>query len=191
MSEIVPTPYCSYAEFGELFFRAAVTEERILGAVGQMAGQPIVFGPKGVGPGRVVQVVANGQMGDPVIRPVADDEVVYKVMLPVQLDFELRFPVDKHRFSGDLMVPLTVHARATDDLRIIIDITPPSARDIRISLRAEGLRASVLQKAAAVDAEVKRFVATYVAREVDKPEVAALREVDVRTAIDAAWRSMS
>ncbi|MFT4298932.1 MAG: hypothetical protein QM597_04755 [Aeromicrobium sp.] len=191
MTEVTPTPFCTYAEFGEAFFRAAVTPERILDAIGALAGQPIEFGPKGVGPGRVAQVTAHGQVGRPAIRSVANDEVVYKVMLPVSLDFELNLQLDRHRFHGDLVVPLTVHARATDDLRIVIDITPPAARDIRLNLKADGLRASVVQKAAGVDAEVRRFVAKFVAREVDSPDVAAAREVDVRTSIDAAWRSMS
>ncbi|WP_229052294.1 hypothetical protein [Aeromicrobium sp. Leaf350] len=190
MTEVTPTPFCSYAEFGEAFFRAAVTEDRILAAIGQVAGRPMELGPIGVGPGRVAQVTAHGDVGEPVVRSVANDEVVYAVMLPVHLDFELDLQVDKHHFHGDLVVPITVHARATDDLRIVIDVTPPSARDIRMDLKADGLRASVVRKAAGVDAEVKKFVARYVAREISSPDVAGVLEVDVRSGIDATWEQM-
>jgi len=108
----------------------------------------------------------------------------------VHLEFQLDLAVDKHRFAGELVVPITVHARATDDLRIVIDVTPPAARDIRMDLKAEGLRASVVQKAAGVDGEVKKFVAKYLAREVANPEVAGLLEIDVMAGIDATWERL-
>ncbi len=190
MSDVSPTRYCSYADFGEAFFRAAVTEDRIRSAIGSVAGKPIEFGPIGVGPGRVAQVTANGDVGAPVVRSLAHDEVVFTVMLPVHLEFQLDLAVDKHRFTGELVVPITVHARATDDLRIVIDVTPPAARDIRMDLKAEGLRASVVQKAAGVDGEVKRFVAKYIAREVANPDVASLLEIDVMAGIDATWERL-
>ncbi len=191
MTDVGPTPYCSYAEFGEAFFRAAVTEERILAAIGKIAGQPMELGPIGVGPGRVAQVTAHGDIGQPVIRSVANDEVVYTVMLPVHLDFTLDLQVDRHQFHGELVVPITVHARATDDLRIVIDVTPPAARDIRMTLKAEGLRGSVVQRAAGIDGEVKRFVAKYVAREILNPDTAGVLEIDVMAGIDATWAGMN
>jgi hypothetical protein len=41
-----------------------------------------------------------------------------------------------------------------------------------------------------IEGELQRFVAKYVARELEKPHVAAAREIDVSKAIDAAWASI-
>lgn len=183
--------YCSYEEFGDRFFRAAVTRERVLGAVDQLAGQPIDFGPVGVGPGRVAQVTARGEIGAATATEIPGDEIAYRVELPVRLDFDLNLQLDTHHFHGDLVVPLTVHARATEDLKIVVDVTAPGSRDIELDLKADGMRASLLKRVAGVDVEVKRFVAKFVAREIDKPEVVAARIVDVGATIDATWARMA
>ena len=43
--------FVSYERWGVDFFVEAVSRDRILGAVNTIAGQPIDFGPIGVGPG--------------------------------------------------------------------------------------------------------------------------------------------
>jgi hypothetical protein len=42
-----------------------------------------------------------------------------------------------------------------------------------------------------VEGELRRFVARYVAREIEKPEVARARLIDVAEAIDKAWASLA
>ncbi len=185
-----PRSFCSYAEFGEVFVRAAVSKQRITDAIGRAIG-PIEFGPKPMGPGGVAEVTAHGTPDAPVVRELAADELAYQVMVPVHLDFEVDLQVDKHRFHGELVIPLTVHARTTDDLKILIEITGPRARDIRPDLKGDGLRASVIKRAASMDAEVKRFVAKYVAREIESPRVQAQCTVDVGAGIEATWAAMS
>jgi hypothetical protein len=73
---------------------------------------------------------------------------------------------------------------------VVLDVTPPRPGEIAIDLQAQGLRASVLQKVAGVEGEVRRFVAKYVAREVDKPYVRQARTIDVADAIEKAWSRM-
>ena len=185
-------PFVSYRDFGEQFFTRVVTQERVVAAVDVLAGQPIAFGPKGVGPGRLVKVTVDGAIGRAVGAAVFDPQhVVYCVELPVDLRFDLDLGLEKHTFEGSLTVPLVLTVRAVDGLRVFIDVTPPRARDIRLDLRAHGLRASVLQRVAGVEGEVRRFVARYVAVEVDKPHIRRARIFDVGEQVDRAWASIA
>lgn len=180
----------SYAEFGQRFFARAVTEERILAGVNTLAGQPIDVGPMGVGPGRIAKVTAKGSIGQATAVPVAGDTISFRVTLPVTLVFDVHLQVDTHRFHADLEVPLLLSALAADELQIFIDIAPPLPNQVKIKLRAEGLRASMLNKLVGVEGELQRFVAKYVGREVQKPPIMKARTIDVGKAIEGAWRSV-
>jgi hypothetical protein len=182
---------CTYEEFGALFFRAAVTPDRILGAVDGIAGEPIDFGPMGVGPGRIAQVTAKGQIGQATATEISGLPISYELVVPVELDFTINLQVEKERFHASVEVPLIVTAHATTDLRIVVDVTPPNPDELKLDLAAEGLRAGLLGRIANVDGELRRFVAKYVARELEKPHIAATREIDVGVSIDVAWAGMS
>lgn len=149
----------SYRAWGEQFFRTAISEERILGAVDDLAGQPIDFGPMGVGPGWLAKKIrAYGEIGRAMANRLAgEDEQVpisYRVLLPVSLSFEVDLQVETHRFQADLLVPLTLTARALDAVRICVDVVPPAAGDVQVNLRAEGLRASIVKRLVNVEAEL-------------------------------------
>jgi hypothetical protein len=179
-----------YDEWGARFFEAAVTEERVLAGVNAMAGQQIEFGPLGVGPGRVAKVTAVGHIGTASGRRTSLDPVQIDVRLPVTLQFQLDLGVDVHRFDADVEVPLRLSARARDDLSIVIDIDPPTKDDITVALKAKGLRATVTQYAANVDGELRRFIAKYVGRELEKPKIVAARTIDIRAAIERGAHSV-
>lgn len=188
MSEPAPAPtFVSYEDFGRQFFQVAVTEERVLAGINVLAGEPIDFGPIGVGPGRVAKVRATGQIGQATSTRVAGDLVRLDVVLPVDLEFTVDLQVDTHRFDARLSIPLELTARAVDGCCVFIEATPPRADQVTVDLHANGLRASILQRVAGVDAEVRRFVAKYVAREVEKPAILRARTIDVAAAIDTAW----
>jgi len=182
--------YCSYEEFGVDFFRRAVTLERVQQAVAALAEQPIDVGPVGVGPGRLVKVSATGGIGRTAVTPLPGPEVSFHVVLPVSLDVALDLGVETHRFHADLAVPLTLHARAMLPATVRLDLDPPTPDQVGLDLRAAGLRASVLQRVAGIEGEVKRFVARYVRRELDKPYVERARTIDVGAALDKAWASV-
>jgi hypothetical protein len=179
----------TYEEWGVSFFRHAVSEERILGAIAGLAGEPIDFGPIKVGPGRVASVSAHGKVGEAITERVSDDPVRYNVRLPVSVDFALDLHVGSpQRFSAALDVPLVLTATAVAPLTVVIEVQTPSGQEIDIDLKAEGLRASVVKEVADVKGELRRFVAKYVAREVAKPHIAAARTIDVLSLIDVAWK---
>lgn len=181
----------SYAEWGQRFFAVAVTEERVLAGVNTMAGQPIDVGPMGVGPGRIAKVTAKGAIGQAMSEPIAGDAISYRVMLPVSLTFDVHLQVDTHRFRADLEVPLILTALAGEGLQIFIDVAAPLPNQVKIDLKADGLRASMLNRVVGVEGELKRFVAKYVSREVQKPSIMKARTIDVARAIDGAWTSVA
>lgn len=182
----VSDEHIPYGEWGELFFESAVTEERVLAGVNVLAGRPIDVGPLGVGPGRVAKVSARGRIGTATGQRVGGRPLSFHVNLPVTLEFVIDLGLDKHRFDASLQVPLVLTAQGRRDLAIELVVTPPTPAQIVVQLKAKGLRASLMQRAAGVDAELRRFVAKYVAREVDKPYVAAARLIDVGKAVDKA-----
>jgi len=182
---------CTYEEFGALFFRAAVTPERILGAVDAVAGEPIDFGPMGVGPGRFAQVTATGQIGQATATELPGLPISYELIVPVELDFTINLQVEKEHFHASVEVPLDVSVHATTDLQIVVDVTPPHPDELTLDLSADGLRAGILGRIANVDGELRRFVAKYVARELEKPHIVATRNIDVGVSIDVAWAGMA
>jgi hypothetical protein len=181
----------SYEQWGVDFFHEAITEERVLGAVSTIAGQPIDFGPMGVGPGRIAKVRAHGEIGAATATRERLDGIAFRVVLPVDLTFEVDLQVETHEFEAQLLVPLTLTAVARSGVRIYIDATPPRGEEVQVELRAKGLRASVLQRLAGIEDEVRRIVAGYVRRELEKPGVRAARTIDVSRAIDKAWETLS
>ena len=180
----------SYEEFGLRFFERAVTLERILGGVNTLAGQPINVGPMGVGPGRIAKVTASGSIGQAEATELPGDTIRYRVVLPVELDFELNLQVDTHRFHAELEVPLVLSAHAAEPLSVVIDVTPPQPSEVKVSFKAAGLRATVVNKVADVEGELRRFVARYVSREINKESVMRARVIDVAGAMDSAWARM-
>lgn len=179
-----------YRTWGVEFFHHAVTVERVLGGVNVLAGRPIDVGPMGVGPGRLVKVTAKGRIGAATGRRVGEEPVAFRVTLPVLIEFVIDLGMDKQRFNARIEVPLAIAVRARDDLAIVLEITPPTKDQVEVDLQAKGLRAQLVQAAAGVEGELKRFVARYVAKELAKPYVKDATVIDVGAAIEKAAKGL-
>jgi hypothetical protein len=174
----------TYEQWGVAFFQHAVTESRIVGPISVLAGEAIEFGPMKVGPGRVATVSATGKIGQPIAERQGDDPVRYLVRLPVHIEFTLDLQVSAQRFTAELVLPIGLTATAVEPLTVFIEVDTPAPREIEVDLHAEGLRASVVKEVADVKGEIRRFVAKYVAREVEKPHIMRARTIDILTLID-------
>lgn len=179
-----------YRSWGVEFFHRALTEERVLRGVNVLSGKKIDVGPMGVGPGRLVKVTARGEIGTATGRRVTDEPVTFHVTLPVPLELVIDLGMDKQRFTAGIELPLVITARARDDLAIVIEVQPPSASEVKVDLQAQGLRAQLMQAAAGVEGELRRFVAKYVRRELEKPYVKDATVIDVGAAIERAARGV-
>jgi hypothetical protein len=110
--------YCSYGEFGRRFFAYAVTEKRILGAVGDLAGSAISFGPIGAGPARIAKVTAEGQIGAASVKRLDGlPDVGFELSVPVDLELRVDLGVDLQRFDAHADVRLRLTARAISTRR--------------------------------------------------------------------------
>ncbi|MGH3949520.1 MAG: hypothetical protein ACRDSE_10380 [Pseudonocardiaceae bacterium] len=179
------TDFCTYGEFGLAFFQRAVTAERISGGVSGLVGQPVEFGPIGAGPGRIATVSAAGEVGSPTVTRVSAGEPLrFLLRVPVDLRLTVSLPATVNRFRAEMMIELTLTARAAEPLRVVIDIQPPTRDDITVDLRADGMRATVLRLVAGIDGEIRRFVARYVDKEIGKPAVQRARDIDLGAIID-------
>lgn len=175
--------FITYGEWGTAFFETAITEERILAGVSSMTGRPVDFGPVKIDPLGLVKVSAHGSIGAPSVARRDESLVTYDLVIPVTLAMQLDMSLDKHRFNADVHVRLTLTARAARPLMIVIDIEPPTKRNVSVDMKAEALRSSVLQAFAGIDGEVRRFVAKFVRREIEKPEIVRARTIDVAEAL--------
>lgn len=175
-----------YATWGERFFATAVTTERVLAGVNVLSGRLIDVGPLGVGPGRIAKVTAKGRIGSATGQRTGADPVVFHVDLPVTLTFSLDLGMDKQNFDAEIVVPLTITARGRTDLAIVLEVVAPQAGQVVVRLKAQGLRASLTSKAANVEGELRRFIAKYVAKELEKPYVRDATIIDVGAAVEKA-----
>ncbi len=177
----------SYEDFGRRFFEHAVTQERVAAAFTDLAGSAFDFGPIGAGPARLAKVSAHVLLGTPTLNREEAAVISFELVIPVEVDLSIDLAVDKHRFSVDGAVHLRLTARAAEPLRVIIDVDEPKRRDVKINVSSESLRGALFRIFASVDHEIKRFVARYIAREIDKPHIRRARDIDIAARIEAAW----
>ena len=177
--------FISYAEFGQAFFERAVTEQRVQSAARGLAGRPIEFGPINIGPLGLPKVSAKGTVGEPVARRLEAELVAYELILPVDINLLIDFGLEKSRFRATVTVRLNLTARAAGPLKVVIDIEEPTRRNVDVHMQAEGLRASVLQLVAPIESEVRRSVARYVAKQINRPNIAKARVIDVGRVLDS------
>lgn len=188
-TEAVVTKYVTYEAFGRRFFDYAVSEERVAGAFRQLAGNAFDFGPIAAGPARLAKVSANVQLGEPILHREAAAIISFQLIIPLKLRLLIDLTVDKTRFDVAGHIHLRLAVRAAEPLRVIIDVDEPTIEDVVIDVASKTLRGSLIRIIADVDTEIKRFVSRYIAKEINKPHIAAAREIDVAARLDAAWRS--
>ena len=179
--------FCSYEEFGRGFFEAAVTEDRILAGVAGLTGGTFEFGPLAAGPAKIAKVSASGTIGQPQTERISDSPPQFRLDIPVDLQITIRLPLDEHHFQADVSVRLTLMPRPAPPVRVFIDVAPPTKDDVEVAIHAQTMRASLLQTVGGIEGELRRFVAKYVAREIEKPHIRAARDIDVAARIAGAW----
>ncbi|MEV4130115.1 hypothetical protein [Nocardia sp. NPDC049707] len=180
--------YIGYEEFGRRFLAYAASEQRISAAFAQLTGAAFDFGPIGVGPARLAKVSAQVQLGEPNLQRYVDKVISFELIIPLDVDLLLDLAVDRHLFHVDGNIHLHLTVRTAEPLRIIIDIAEPRPSDVRVNVATATRRGQLLRILASVDHEIRRFVARYIATEIRKPHIAAVRDIDVAARLDAAWK---
>lgn len=179
--------YLTYEEFGRRFFEVAVTQERVAAAFAEIAGNEFAMEPIAQGPGGIAKVSANVKIHDPRVTRRLGDSITFVIHIPLSIDLLLDLRLDKQRFqvSGDIALRAT--ARAAEPLVLIVDVAKPRPSDITVNVSSKSFRGEILRILAGVDGEIRRFIAQYVADEIDAPESQAAQVIDVAEKLTEAW----
>lgn len=181
-------PEISYAEFGVAYIRRVLHKDRILTLINELLGPEIQLGPIGAGPGRKAATVsALGTFRACKGEEIPGDLLSYRVFLPISVVFDIDVRVDKHRFTADVVIPITLTIHTVAPLRVRIDITVPSDDEVALTLQSDTRRGAVLQKVARLEPELKRFLVKVVRTELSKPYVRRATDFDMAELIDRAW----
>jgi len=179
--------YMTYEEFGRKFFEIAVTEDRVGGAIGAIAGSSFEMGPMGQGPGKIAKVSAKVRILDPRVSRQVGETITFAIRIPLEVNMVVDLRIDKPKFMVFGEIALRATARAAEPLLLVIDVEKPRASDISIHVTSKSLRGEVLRVVAGVDAEIRRFIAAHVAGEIDSPASKKAKIIDVADRLDAAW----
>ncbi len=179
--------FVTYEEFGRRFFEVAVTPERVAAAFADIAGNEFAMEPIAQGPGGIAKVSANVKIHEPKVTRRLGDSITFVIHIPLSIDLLLDLRLDKQRFvvSGDIALRAT--ARAAEPLLLIVDVAKPRPSDITVNVSSKSFRGEVLRILAGVDGEIRRFVAQYVAEEIDAPQSQAAQVIDVAQQLEQTW----
>lgn len=179
--------YVTYEDFGRRFFELAVTEERVAAAFAEIAGDEFEMGPMAQGPAGLARVTAKVKIQQPQVRRTLGDTITFAIRIPLIIELVIDLWLDKQRFVIDGDIALRATARAAQPLLIVIDVAKPRPSDIAVHVTSRSLRGEILRILAGVDGEIKRFVAAYVAEEIDSPASQQAKIIDVVEQTVSAW----
>lgn len=179
--------YVTYEDFGRRFFEIAVTEDRVGAAFAQIAGDEFEMAPIAQGPGKIAKVSANVKIQEPQVTRNIGDTITFDIHIPLAINLLVDLRLDKQRFLVDGDIALTATARAAKPLLLIVDVAKPRPSDIRVHVSSRTIRGEVLRVVAGVDGEIRRFIAQYVATEIDSPQSQAAQVIDVAAELDKTW----
>jgi hypothetical protein len=179
--------YMTYEEFGRKFFEVAVTEDRVGGAIAEIAGDAFEMGPIGQGPGKIAKVTAKVTIMKPRLTRQLGEQITFAIRIPLEIDMVIDLRIDRPRFMVFGEIALRATARAAEPLLLILDVEKPRASDISIHVTSKSLRGELLRIVAGVDGEIRRFIAAHVADEIDSPGSQKAKVIDIADSIDAAW----
>ena len=179
--------YVSYEDFGRRFFEVAVTEERVGAAFAAIAGNEFDMEPMAQGPGKIARVSARVTIKQPQVSRNVADSITFDIHIPLVIDLLLDLRLDKQRFNVDGDIKLNATARAAEPLLLIVDVAKPRSSDITVHVSSTSIRGELLRIVAGVDGEIRRFIAQYVAEEIDSPESQKAQVIDVAEQLDRTW----
>ncbi|MCA0158155.1 hypothetical protein LB823_18320 [Tsukamurella sp. M9C] len=182
--------YVTYEEFGRRFFEIAVNEERVGSAFADIAGGDFTVGPIPSGPGGMAKVWAQVEIDEPQLTRQVGELITFTVKIPLRIGLLIDLKVDRIRYdvAGLITLPLTVRAAAPLELRIEVD--PPKPKDVWVDVESRTIRGSIVRVVASVDSEIRRFIAQYVAEEIDKPEIKKARIINVSEELGRAFHNL-
>lgn len=180
--------YVTYEEFGRRFFEVAVTADRVAAAFADITGNKFAMEPIAQGPGGIAKVSANVEIREPRVTRKIGDLLTFVIHIPLFIDLLVDLRLDKQRFAVTGDIALHATARAAEPLLLIVDVAKPRPSDITVNVSSRSIRGEVLRILAGVDGEIRRFIAQYVADEIDSPQSQSAQVIDVAEQLDSTWK---
>lgn len=115
------------------------------------------------------------------------EELTFAIHIPLEIDLLIDLRLDKQRFTVAGEIALRATARAAQPLLLIIDVPKPRPSDITVEVSSTSIRGELLRIFAGVDGEIRRFIAHYVADEIENPQSQQAQIIDVAERLDSAW----
>jgi hypothetical protein len=179
--------FISYEHFGVNFVRYAVTAERIKESITGLTTEEIVSGPNPAGPGGIATAKSVGRVGEVRVVPEPDDISRFKVVLPIELDLDIKLGPVSNRYKGLVEVPVLMTVRTADPLTIVIEVSQVHGKDIRADIRPANVGADLLSRVGNIEGEVKSEVARLVNEKMNSTAAKASRVIDVAELIDRSY----
>ena len=187
-----PARETSYADFGEAWIRRILHKERILRTVDQVLGDRIALGPIGAGPGRAFASISFVGTYHPTTgEEIPGDRLAYAIDLPISVDCELGLPMDKVRFTAEVVVPLVLEVHTEWPVRLRLDLVTPTEDQIQLVLNTDTRRGALIRKVAGLDTEIRRFLLKVLDTELAKPYVRRATHLDMEELIAQAWPALT
>ena len=181
--------HLDYRAFGEAFVFRAVTPERVVNAVGRIAGEVVELGPIRAGPGGRATVNARGRIGEPEADEVKPDPLTYSVRLPVDVSLDVKVGT-VHRYDATGTIDLNLTVRTVEPLKIVIDVDPVRPEQVAFHIHAQGVQAKLLGRAGDVDGELRRHTAAYVNERLAHPDTARFTTIDLLPLMEQVWAGL-
>ena len=134
----------------------------------EVAGGEFEMGPIAQGPGGLARISAKVKIQEPHVRRNLGDTITFSIRIPLAIDMVVDLRLDKQKFTVDGDIALRATARAAEPLLLVIDLAN-HASDISVHVTSKSVRGEILRIVAGVDTEIRRFIAAYVADEIDSP----------------------
>mgnify|MGYP005613970431 CR=1 FL=1 len=135
----------------------------------------------------IARVTAKVKIQQPHVRRNLGETLTFAIRIPLEIELIVDLRVDKQRFKVDGDIALRATARAAEPLLLVIDVAKPRPSDISVHVTSKSMRGEILRIIAGVDTEIRRFIAAYVAEEVDSPGSQQAKIIDVAVAVASAW----
>lgn len=179
-------------DFRRAFMRDVLRPERIAASVDRVLGERLELGPVSAGAGarRLAKVTAVATYRPSRGQALADDSC-YLVEVPVHVAFDLDLAVETLSFEAEVLLPLDIKVLMEPPLTMVWEISPPAPEDVTLELVPGNRVGSMVQKAAGLDDELRRFLVKVVDEELAKPHVQRATRINISDLIDSAWPALA
>lgn len=188
VTPVAPDTSMTYADFGEAFLRKVVHRRRVLEVIERVLGEKIELGPLGAGPGRkFAKVTATGWFQPVSGVEIPGDDLGFRIIIPIDVDFAIEIARDVNRFRARLLVPITVRLRLEPPLDLLVDVLLPEEDEVSLQVETDKRRSAVLQRVSGLENELRRFMMRVMEREFAKPHIQRIMRVDLLQLVDDTW----